>query len=767
MQDDVKQLVRDFCSTLQVEWRAPADLARAARAAVAGCSAPMDDADARRQRLLAIVNAKFRLNKDRFQHFLDGAAAHRIFPNYHDKAEIQEALNENDPKRLAKWLDSRGLPPQLGDLFDPISPDETIKLLAEQLRAPKVARSDARKCHPFERRQEILRSLFGCCVFRSYPTQAMHGYFNADCRTEYLSDYYQHLARFHQTLLHRHCALIYLVVNEAIRAKFPDSNVLRDSLYAFIRDTYNRLSNHCYVAIRIEPFREDDEDGQWRLFSDLILYAEKHREVPLKIGYFPPDKVARATVAHIPHLDQKAARFQLANEGFFYRDCFVLPHAAAGAEVETTDAPADILLMFEKNERDETLIPCPACRSRNVAGNSYPILGVRSWECQNPICPGRSAFDRGNRYSLAQLIKQEAIKSEEDQIPERSLRRWKLDVVPGADDSAVTEMLLRHFTLHGDTAIFVNAAHGGSRRLGRTIKHEPFGPAPAPGLQQQFQGSALFHRFAIERPVSVSPEIKQLCTKLPEVDLIQGDCFDVLSHLRAECINGAVTSPPYYNARSYSVWPNIYCYLYDMYNAARQVYRVLKPGGVYLFNIFDYFDNENSTVLSTMGKKRMILGAYIVNLFRRIGFRLDGNVVWYKGEIEGKRNFNQGNRSPYYQFPFNCWEHILIFRKAGPAVPLRFATILAAKPVLKMVRGENVLGHSAPFPSVIPELLIDQLDPGETVLDPYSGSMTTARAAYKKGLRSLNIELHSEYCQLGLRLLHAEEANAPLFRSVV
>jgi hypothetical protein len=26
-----------------------------------------------------------------------------------------------------------------------------------------------------------------------------------------------------------------------------------------------------------------------------------------------------------------------------------------------------------------------------------------------------------------------------------------------------------------------------------------------------------------------------------------------------------------------------------------------------------------------------------------------------------ERIFNQGNRSPYYQSPFNCWEHFLVF----------------------------------------------------------------------------------------------------------
>jgi DNA modification methylase len=201
-----------------------------------------------------------------------------------------------------------------------------------------------------------------------------------------------------------------------------------------------------------------------------------------------------------------------------------------------------------------------------------------------------------------------------------------------------------------------------------------------------------------------------------------------------------------------------------MYNSAREVFRTLRPGALYLFNIFDYFDNENNIVLSAMGKKRMILGAYIIDLFRRVGFRVLTNVVWYKGEIEGKRNFNQGNKSPYYQFPFNCWEHILVFAKPSAASPIApLPTILDCKPVIKMIRGENVLGHSAPFPPAIPELLLSRTGRGKTVLDPYSGSMTTARIAHRRGIRSISIELHQSYCELGLRLLEGENANLTLF----
>ena len=201
-----------------------------------------------------------------------------------------------------------------------------------------------------------------------------------------------------------------------------------------------------------------------------------------------------------------------------------------------------------------------------------------------------------------------------------------------------------------------------------------------------------------------------------------------------------------------------------MYNIGKQVYDVLKPGALWLFNIFDYFDNENIVALSAMGKRRMILGAYIINLFRRIGFEIEGNTVWFKGEVEGKDNFNQGNHSPYYQLPLNAWEHIFIFRKPGTAATrYSFPRILATKPVIKMKGGKNVLGHTAPFPSSVPDLLLSQLEAGRAVLDPFSGSMTTGRAAHKRNIQSTSLELHSDYCKLGINLLRAENGMPTLY----
>jgi hypothetical protein len=121
----------------------------------------------------------------------------------------------------------------------------------------------------------------------------------------------------------------------------------------------------------------------------------------------------------------------------------------------------------------------------------------------------------------------------------------------------------------------------------------------------------------------------------------------------------------------------------------------------------------------------------------------------------------------YYQAPFNCWEHVFIFAKGHlPSEMSSFPSVLRLRPVFKMVNGENVLGHSAPFPKEIPELLLDRLEREGTVLDPFSGSMTTGRAAYAKGFQSINIDCHREYCDLGLQLLERETQQLNMFKAL-
>lgn len=469
-------------------------------------------------------------------------------------------------------------------------------------------------------------------------------------------------------------------------------------------------------------------------------------EVKIGNGYFRPSAIEKSTRDYIPLDPVGDYKFGLAHIGFHYKDTFVFGGGQA----------SDLLLLFQKNVADETLIPCPTCRSHEVQGNSYSSLGVKSWECNNPLCPDRSKFNRGKRYSFLQLLKQEAIEDDFSQIPVKSVRSWGKDVQPSEAVADILPMIIRHYTLAGDGVAAVGTVDVPS--LGRDLKvlsvEEYLAPGEVGEPIERELSSAYFSRFLVRRAGEPLKEFRQ--ARIGSAALaIHGDSEKVLRTLREESVDGAVTSPPYYNAREYSQWDNVYCYMYDMYNNAAEVFRVLKPGGYYLFNIFDYFDNENNIALSAMGDKRMILSAYCVRAFEECGFRTVGNVVWDKGEIEGKRAFNGGNFSPYYQAPLNCWEHILVFRKPGAQVELTesLPDFLRAKPVIKMVRGENRHGHTAPFPEAVPNLLLERLPHGSIVLDPYGGSMTTARAAERSGHASICIEQDPHYFDLGVRLI--------------
>ena len=76
--------------------------------------------------------------------------------------------------------------------------------------------------------------------------------------------------------------------------------------------------------------------------------------------------------------------------------------------------------------------------------------------------------------------------------------------------------------------------------------------------------------------------------------------------------------------------------------------------------------------------------------------------------------------------------------------------------MIKYIKGKNILGHDAPYPKEIPQLLIDKLKPNSTIIDPFSGSMTSGRVAYANNVKSINIDFIEDYCKLGLKLLEQE-----------
>ena len=642
----------------------------------------------RARRLIALVNSKFEINADTIAEVYSHAAQSGITFNYHEKLRISEAFDRNDPAQFQLLCSQKGLPHSFSTAFyRAASQHETLAVLQRELASPTLVRKDS---SPRDWSTEILSSLFGGFIFNAYPLFAVHGYLDPSTAHTYEPDFWKHLHRSRPSLFSRKRTLAYL--------KFSPRTKVEQILGA-VRFEFSQLANHGTLAIQLEGW----DDLGWRAAGIITLFAEKFQLARISNGFFRPGEIEAATRRHVPISNIATPDFPTANLGFHYKDTFVF----GDADVST------LLLVFQKNVADETVIPCPTCRSSQVHGNSYSSLGVKSWECGNLLCPDRSKFNRGKRYSFLQLLKQAAIENDENLIPVRSVRVWSRDVQPLSMVAGISTFLLRHYSLAGDGVVFVNAdaEETLSRKIDVVDENSYLQQCTPPELLTSFRKLPLFQRF-VQLDVRASRSSTNAVT-IGLTTAINEDSTLALRGIPADTFDGAVTSPPYYNARAYSQWENIYCYLFDIYNNARSVFRCLKPGGYYLFNIFDYFDNENTIAKSAMGEKRMILSAYCIDLFERCGYSVVGNVVWDKGEIEGKRAFNGGNFSPYYQAPLNCWEHILIFRKPGAAVTLArpFPSFLRAKPVHKMVKGENRHGHSAPYPEAVPKLLLDRLAP--------------------------------------------------------
>ena len=702
--------------------------------------------ETRRRAFIAGANRKFLFNSDQLNRFYRVAAGAEVTFHYHEKREIELAFNLRDSSRLSLVLVRKQLPSsvqsRLMTLFAPVDEATTIRQVANERRRPSKLRK-SRVGRTVD--AEIGMSLFSAFMWESVPHRVMHEFFDPHFSVDdYVTTFWQQLRQREPRLFLRSSALhIVRVTPDVMDGRLVDVNSF--ALDHTIAKLYDVVDNYGFVALVIERLQGVASSDEWRLAAESILFAEKHRELSLDNSYFRWRRVERDTLSHVAALDANGARFNLINEGFTYRDTYVLSSGGALSR---------LVIVFQKNDRDETVIPCPACRSYDVRGNSYSTLGVKSWECMNLLCPGRSKYNRGKRYSLRSLLMQQSISDARNEVPVESVRRWRRDVVNDPGDRDLIEMLVRHYSMSDDGIHIHNWDTIGGVIAERNVEHHPLKLA---GKRHRFWDGAFFRRYLVDshkapfQPENIGDD---------RFRVYVGDAARVLRGFPDAVFDGAVTSPPYYNAREYSQWPNIYCYLHDMYDINRQVLRTLKSSSLYLYNIFDYFDNEHSVVFSAMGQRRMLLSAYTIHMFRLIGFELLGVVVWDKGEIEGKRAYNGGNFAPFYQSPFNCWEHVIVSRKPdedGSHQDCRDSVrwideILESKPVVKMIHGRNRHGHSAPFPDALPEILMSQMQSNALVVDPFAGSLTTGRVAQRYGIRSVCIDTSQEYCKLGIRL---------------
>lgn len=255
---------------------------------------------------------------------------------------------------------------------------------------------------------------------------------------------------------------------------------------------------------------------------------------------------------------------------------------------------------------------------------------------------------------------------------------------------------------------------------------------------------------------------------LPLNQILLGDAIERLRLLPSESIHACITSPPYFeqcdyqHSDQYGLEGTIDAYLDRMALVFAEVYRTLKNGACCWIIIGDTMNNYSP--VRAKGQRRK-LGEYhhrrpmqagyrekealgipfkLIDRLRSMGYLHRQTLIWDKGTSGAMANSDTAGLTHEYILQFGK------FNKSGRAYlhckPLK-SSVIKAFP-------DSDLIHPCPYPITIASTLVERSsEEGETILDPFMGSGTTALAALSLGRSFVGIELNPEYRDIALRRL--------------
>lgn len=239
--------------------------------------------------------------------------------------------------------------------------------------------------------------------------------------------------------------------------------------------------------------------------------------------------------------------------------------------------------------------------------------------------------------------------------------------------------------------------------------------------------------------------------------IINNDSRKISKYIKNDTIDLIITSPPYYNAKSYSQRENIESYLKEMKEVFSACFKALKPWRKFCLNISDLPVKWDSWV------KWIPLWSYLIRIMNDIWFELSDRIFWNKTPIKW---FQYGSL-PYPPSPLICdsIEYILIFRKPWKSdysylnKERKEASKLSrdeyweyTKQIWTMGRvrtKDNINWHIAPYPEELPLRCIKLYSfVWDTILDPFWWSWTTSIVSANLKRNSILFELKEEYIKL-------------------
>lgn len=245
--------------------------------------------------------------------------------------------------------------------------------------------------------------------------------------------------------------------------------------------------------------------------------------------------------------------------------------------------------------------------------------------------------------------------------------------------------------------------------------------------------------------------------------IINGDSRK-MGELKDQSVHLIVTSPPYWQLKDYGSENQIGFndsyeqYINHLNLVWKECHRVLHDGCRLCINIGDQFARS-----VYYGRYKVIpIHSEIIRFCETIGFDFMGQIIWQKTTTTN----TTGGAAIMGSFPYPRngivkldFEYILLFKKQGdapkPTKEQKEQAVMSNEEWNTYFNGHWYFNgvkqdkHLAMFPDELPKRLIKMFSfPGETVLDPFIGSGTTAAVARKLGRNSIGYEINPEFIPL-------------------